>query len=49
MFKPIKKVYQKEETRHWILIIRTTIYKTFILSLEDPPIYIKEEITLERY
>ncbi len=49
MFKLIKKVYKEEETRYWILIIRTTIYEIFILSSKYPPIYIKEEATLERY
>src|SRR6266566_6153952 len=42
MFRPIKKAYIEEETRHWILITRTTIYKTFILSLKYPSIYIKK-------
>ena len=49
MFKPMKKAYKEEETRHWIFITRITIYKTFILSLEHLPIYIKEEAILEGY
>jgi len=49
MFKPIKKAYREEETRHWIFIIRTTIYRTFISSSKHPPIYIKKEAILERY
>ncbi len=48
MFKPIKKTYKEEETRHWIFTIKTTIYSTFILLLEHPPIYIKEEVILKR-
>ncbi len=49
IFKPIKKTYKEEKTKHWIFIIKTTIYKTFILSFEYPSIYIKEETILERY
>ncbi len=49
IFKPIKKVYRKEETKYWIFTIRTTIYRTFISSLEYLPIYIKKEAILERY
>ena len=49
IFKPIKKAYREEKTRYWIFIIRTTIYRIFILSFEYPPIYIKEEVILERY
>ncbi len=49
MFRFIKKIYRKEETRYWILIIKTTIYKTFIPSFEHPPIYVKERAILERY
>ncbi len=37
IFKLIKKVYKKEEIRHQIFTIRTTIYRTFISSLEYPP------------
>jgi len=49
IFKPIRKPYKKEETRYWILTIRTTIYRTFISSFKHPPIYIKEEAILKRY
>ncbi len=49
IFKPIRKIYIKEEIRHWIFIIRITIYRTFTLSSEHPPIYIKEKTTLEGY
>ncbi len=45
----MKKVYRKEKTRHWIFIIRTAIYKTFILSFEYLPIYIKKEAILKGY
>ncbi len=47
MFKFIKKVYKEEEIRHQIFIIRTVMYKTFILSFEYSSIYIKEEAILE--
>ncbi len=49
IFRLIKKVYRKEKTKHWILTIRTTIYRTFIPSPEHPPIYIKKGATLEGY
>ncbi|SRR6266699_6800251 len=49
IFKPMKKVYREEKTRHWILITRTTIYRTFILSPEYPSIYIKEGAMLKGY
>ena len=49
IFKFIKKVYREEETRYWIFIIRTTMYKTFILSLKYLPIYIKKEVILKGY
>ena len=42
IFKPIKKAYRKEETRHWIFTIRTMIYRTFIPLSKHPPIYIKK-------
>jgi len=48
MFKSIRKIYKKEETRYWIFTIKTTIYKIFILLLKYPPIYIKEGVILER-
>src|SRR6266566_2518759 len=48
IFRPIRKVYKEKEIRHWILTIRTAIYRTFIPSLKHPPIYIKEGIILER-
>ncbi len=48
MFKSIRKVYIKEETKYWIFIIKTTIYRTFTLLFEYPLIYIKEETTLKR-
>ena len=48
MFKPIKKAYTFEEIENWILITRTTMYKTFISSLEHPPIYIKKKNYIER-
>jgi len=47
MFKPIKKIYIKEETRYWILTIRTAIYRTFTSSSEYSPIYIKERAILK--
>ncbi len=49
IFKSMKKVYREEETKHQIFITKTTIYRTFILSLEHPLIYIKKETILERY
>ncbi len=49
MFKFIRKVYKEKEMRHWIFIIKTTIYKTFISSFEYPSIYIKKKIILEGY
>ncbi len=49
IFGSIKKIYREKETRHWIFTTKTAIYKIFILSLEYPPIYIKEEAILERY
>ncbi len=48
IFKVIKKVYKEKETRYWILTTKTTIYKTFILSLKHLPIYIKKEAILKR-
>ncbi len=48
IFKPIRKTYKEEETRHLILTIRIAIYGTFTLLLKYPPIYIKKEATLER-
>ncbi len=47
MFRFIKKIYTKEEMRHWILIIRTAIYRTFILSFKHFPIYKKKAILKE--
>ncbi len=47
IFKFIKKAYREEETRYWIFIIRTTIYRTFTLLLEHPLIYIKEGAILK--
>ncbi len=49
IFKPIKKVYREEETRHWIFIIKTTIYRTFIPSFEHLSIYIKKGSILKGY
>ncbi len=49
IFKLIKKTYKEEETRYQIFTIKTTIYKIFVSSFEHPPIYIKKEVTLERY
>ncbi len=49
MFKFIKKVYKEEKIRYQIFIIKITMYKTFILSSEHLPIYIKEGAILERY
>ena len=49
MFKSIKKAYREEETKHQIFTTKTTIYKTFILSFEYLPIYIKEEAILKEY
>ena len=49
IFKPMKKVYRKEEMRYWIFITKTTIYRTFISSFKHPSIYIKEEAILKRY
>ncbi len=49
IFKLIKKVYRKKEIRYQIFIIKTTIYRTFILSFKYLLIYIKEEIILKRY
>ncbi len=43
----MKRVYTFEEIEYWIFTIRTTIYGTFILSFEHPPIYIKEEAMLK--
>ena len=48
IFKPIKKIYRKEETRYWIFTTRTTIYRTFILSFKHLSIYIKERAILKR-
>ncbi len=48
IFKLIKKIYREEKTKYWILTIRTTIYRTFILSFEYPSIYIKERAILKR-
>ncbi len=48
MFRFIKKMYKEEETRYWIFIIRTTIYKIFILSFKYLLIYIKEETIVIR-
>ncbi len=48
IFKFIKKVYREKEMRHWIFTIKTTIYRTFILSFEYLPIYIKEGAILKR-
>ena len=47
MFRPIKRIYIFKETEYWILIIRTTIYRTFTLLLKHPPIYIKKGVILE--
>ncbi len=49
IFKPMKKIYKKEETRYWIFTIKITIYKTFILLFKHLSIYIKKEIILKRY
>ncbi len=49
IFKLIKKAYKEEETKHWIFIIKTTMYRIFISSSEYPPIYIKEKAILEGY
>ncbi len=49
IFRSIKKIYKKEKTRYWILIIRITMYRTFISSFEYSPIYIKEEAILKGY
>ncbi len=43
-----KKVYKKKETRYWIFTIKTTIYRTFIPSLEHLSIYMKKGAMLER-
>ena len=48
IFKSIKKTYKKEETKHWIFIIKIAIYRTFIPLFEYPPICVKEGATLER-
>ncbi len=48
IFRFIKKTYKEEETRYWIFIIRTTMYRTFILSFEYLLIYIKKKAILER-
>src|SRR6266566_1193451 len=47
IFRSMKKVYTFEKTEHWIFTIRTAMYRTFIPSLEYPPIYIKERAILE--
>ncbi len=47
IFRFIKKIYKEEETRYWIFITKIAMYRTFILSFEYPPIYIKEEVILE--
>ena len=47
IFKFIRKIYKEEKTRHWILTIKITIYRTFIPSFKYPPIYIKKEVILE--
>ncbi len=49
MFRFIKKIYQEKEMRYWIFIIKITMYRTFILSSEHLPIYIKKGVTLKRY
>ncbi len=49
IFRPMKKVYKKEETKHWIFTTKIIIYRTFILSFEYLSIYIKEKAMLERY
>ncbi len=49
MFKLIKKAYTEEKTRYWIFTIRTAIYRTFILLLEYPSIYIKDRAILKKY
>ncbi len=49
MFKLIKKVYQEEKTRYQIFTTKITIYRTFTLSLEHLPIYIKKRAILEGY
>ncbi len=49
IFRPIKRIYTFEETEHWILTIKTTIYGIFTPSLKHPPIYIKEDAILKRY
>ncbi len=48
IFKPIRKTYREEKTRHWIFTTKIAMYRTFILSFEHPPMYIKERIILER-
>ncbi len=48
MFKPMKKIYKEEETRYWILTIKTTIYGTFILLFKHLSMYMKEGIILKR-
>ncbi len=49
IFRPMKKVYREEETKYWIFITKTTIYRTFISSFEYFLIYIKEEVIFEGY
>ena len=49
IYKPINKTYREEEIKYWILITKTTIYRTFIPSFEYLLIYIKEKTTLEGY
>ncbi len=40
-------MYREEKTRYWILTIKTTIYRTFILSSKHLSIYIKKETILK--
>ena len=47
MFRFIKRAYTFEKTEYQILITRTAMYRTFILSPEHPPIYMKERAMLE--
>ncbi len=49
IFKPIKKVYIFEETKHQILTTRITIYRIFISSFEHLSICMKERAILEGY
>ncbi len=49
IFRFIKKIYKKKETRYWIFITKTTMYKIFIPLSEYPLIYIKEDVMLKGY